>query len=133
MKKFLIYGLKRVEDTVALKEPDQFPMTPDSSSGAPYYIYNDGSHKAPYYSPEYCLAPSIRYQEGRFDSNGKCCRLEATVEEVVAEVERCFRDYGGKKGFVFAAFIINFSSESKIAEKNAAIIETANRIRFAGK
>jgi uroporphyrinogen-III decarboxylase len=55
--------LKRVEDAVALKEPDQLPMIPDSSSGAPYYIYNDGSHKATYYSPEDCVAPSIRYHE----------------------------------------------------------------------
>jgi hypothetical protein len=70
--------------------------------------------------------------EGGFDSNGKCCRPDATVEEIVAEVERCFRDYGGKQGFIFAAFLLNTSSDSKLDEKNTAIIETANRIRFSG-
>jgi hypothetical protein len=71
--------------------------------------------------------------EGGFDSNGKCCRPDATVEDVVAEVERCFREYGDKKGFIFAAFILNSKDDPKVAEKNAAVIETANRLRFAGK
>jgi uroporphyrinogen-III decarboxylase len=71
--------------------------------------------------------------EGGFDSNGKCSRPDASVEDVVTEVERCFREYGGKKGFIFAGFILNSSSDNKIEEKNAAIIETADRIRFAGK
>jgi hypothetical protein len=54
--------LKRVEDAIALKEPDQVPMVP-SPSGAPYCIYNRGSHKATYYSPRDCIEPFIRYHE----------------------------------------------------------------------
>jgi hypothetical protein len=71
--------------------------------------------------------------QGGGDTNGKCSRPDSTVEEVVAEVERCFREYGGKRGFIFAGFLMNSSNYEKYEEKNAAIIETADRIRFAGK
>jgi uroporphyrinogen-III decarboxylase len=69
--------------------------------------------------------------EGGFDSIGKPGRSDASVEEVIAEVERCFRDYGGRKGYIFWGFVLG--SVEKAQEKDAAIIETANRIRFAGK
>jgi hypothetical protein len=54
--------LKRLEDAIALKEPDQLPMIP-FSSGAPYHLYNKGSHKATYYSPKDCIEPFLRYHE----------------------------------------------------------------------
>jgi hypothetical protein len=69
--------------------------------------------------------------EGGFDSTGKPGYPDASVEEVAAEVERCFREYGDKKGFIFAPFVLD--SVEKAAKKNAAIAETANRLRFAGK
>jgi hypothetical protein len=71
--------------------------------------------------------------EGGFDGNGKCAHPDATVEDVIAEVERCFREYGGKKGFIFAGFLMASKNMEKADEKNAALIETANRIRFAEK
>jgi uroporphyrinogen-III decarboxylase len=71
--------------------------------------------------------------EGGFDSNGKCSRPDATVEDIVAEVERCFLEYSGKKGFIFAGFLLNSKNDKTLDEKNAAMIETADRIRFAGK
>jgi hypothetical protein len=71
--------------------------------------------------------------EGGFDSNGKAGRPDATVEDIVAEVERCFREYGGKKGFIFAGFLLSTALDKNLDAKNAAMIETANRIRFAGK
>ncbi|MDR0388534.1 MAG: hypothetical protein LBH73_00510 [Spirochaetaceae bacterium] len=69
--------------------------------------------------------------EGGFDSTGKPGRPDASIEEVVVEVERCFREYGGKKGFIFMPSLID--AVQNAAEKNAAILETANRLRFAGK
>jgi hypothetical protein len=69
--------------------------------------------------------------EGGFDSSGKPSRPDASVEEVTAEVERCFREYGSKKGFIFTP--LQIGSVEKFQEKMTAIAETANRIRFAGK
>jgi hypothetical protein len=71
--------------------------------------------------------------EGGFDSNGKPGRPDSTIQEIVAEVERCFRDYGNKKGFVFGALLLS-SVESKDAEaKSRAIAETANRLRYEAR
>jgi hypothetical protein len=69
--------------------------------------------------------------EGGFDTTGKPGYPNASIEEVIAEVERCFRDYGSKKGYIFTPFLLG--SVEKFKEKIAAIAETANRIRFAGK
>jgi hypothetical protein len=69
--------------------------------------------------------------EGGYDSTGKPGYPNATVEEVVAEVERCFRDYGNKKGFMFSPVLLG--SVTGFAEKMAAAIECANKLRFAGK
>jgi hypothetical protein len=71
--------------------------------------------------------------QGGGDTTGKCARPDATVEEVIAEVERCFREYGGKKGFIFCGFLMNSSIDKNYEKKNAAMIETVDRIRFAGK
>jgi hypothetical protein len=71
--------------------------------------------------------------EGGFDSNGAPGRQDATMEEVVAEVERCFRDYGGKKGYIFLPLLLLTEDAENAEAKNAAIIETANRLRFAGR
>lgn len=76
------------------------------------------------YGSKFCL-------EGGYDITGKPGHPEATIEEVKAEVERCFRDYGGEKGYIFLYFLLQ-SANSNFAEKTAAVIETANRIRFAG-
>jgi uroporphyrinogen-III decarboxylase len=68
--------------------------------------------------------------EGGFDMNGAPGRPDATVEDVVAEVERCFRDYGGKKGYIFiGALLLTEGAEAK----NAAITETAGRLRYGTK
>jgi hypothetical protein len=69
--------------------------------------------------------------EGGYDSTGKPGYPNATVEEVVAEVERCFREYGGKKGFMFSPVLLG--SVTAFKEKMAAVIERANMLRFAGK
>ncbi|MDR1654611.1 MAG: hypothetical protein LBR96_01335 [Treponema sp.] len=75
------------------------------------------------YGDRFCL-------EGGFDSNGKPGRPEATIEDIKAEVERCFREYGSKRGYVFNDLLV-FSKDSKDVEaKHQAIIETANRLRY---
>jgi uroporphyrinogen-III decarboxylase len=69
--------------------------------------------------------------EGGYDSTGKPGYSDTTVEEVVAEVDRCFREYGNKKGFMFSPVILG--SVKNFAEKMAAARERANTLRFAGK
>jgi hypothetical protein len=71
--------------------------------------------------------------EGGFDSSGKPGRPDATIEEVKAEAERCFREYGGKKGFIFSGSSLAAVSNKDAADKTAAIRETFNALRFAGK
>jgi hypothetical protein len=71
--------------------------------------------------------------EGGYDSNGKPSRSDATVADIVAEVERCFRDYGDKQGFIFWPALLYTTDSKDAAEKTAAIVETTNRIRFTGK
>jgi hypothetical protein len=71
--------------------------------------------------------------EGGFDSNGKPGQPNATIPEIQAEVERCFREYGSKKGFMFSGTALASVSNKNAAEKNTAIRETLNALRFAGK
>jgi hypothetical protein len=72
--------------------------------------------------------------EGGWDTNGKPSQPDASIEDVKAEVERCFREYGGKKGFILWPMILaSTTMKEAIDAKNAAIIETANKLRFAGK
>jgi uroporphyrinogen-III decarboxylase len=78
------------------------------------------------YGDRFCI-------EGGWDTNGKPSRPGASIEEVKAEAERCFRDYGGKKGWIFWPLIVASADMKDIDAKNAAIIETANKLRFAGK
>jgi uroporphyrinogen-III decarboxylase len=78
------------------------------------------------YGDRFCI-------EGGWDSNGKPSQPDASIEEVKVEVERCFREYGGKKGFIFWPGILASTDMKDINAKNAAIIETANKLRFAGK
>lgn len=71
--------------------------------------------------------------EGGFNGNGKPGQSTATVDEVVAEVERCFKDYGGKKGWIFAGGPLASKSDAGVQERSAAVNKTVDRLRFAGK
>jgi hypothetical protein len=71
--------------------------------------------------------------EGGFDSTGKPGRPDASLEEIEAEVERCFREYGGRKGFVFLGTLVNSAGNKNAAAQSRIMFETANRIRFTGK
>jgi hypothetical protein len=78
------------------------------------------------YDDRFCI-------EGGWDTTGKPSQPGSSIEEVKAEVERCFREYGGKKGYIFWPFILASTDMKDIDAKNAAILETANKLRFAGK
>jgi hypothetical protein len=78
------------------------------------------------YGDRFCL-------EGGFDSNGKPGRPDATIEDLKAEVERCFREYGSKRGFIFSALLLSSTGSTDVMAKHQAVLETANRLRFAGK
>jgi hypothetical protein len=71
--------------------------------------------------------------EGGFDSTGKPGHTDATLEEIEAEVERCFHEYGGKKGFVFLGTLVNSAGNKNAAAQSRVMFETANRLRFAKK
>jgi hypothetical protein len=71
--------------------------------------------------------------EGGWDTNGKPSQLGSSIEDVKTEVERCFKEYGQKKGWVFFPLILASTDMKDIGERNATILETANKLRFAGK
>jgi hypothetical protein len=71
--------------------------------------------------------------EGGFDSNGKPGRPDSTIPEVAAEVERCFREYGTKKGYVFSALLLSSTDATDVQAKAQAVAETAARLRYEVK
>jgi hypothetical protein len=71
--------------------------------------------------------------EGGYDTTGIPGRPDGTVDDVVAEVERCFREYGNKKGYIFTGLVLSSAGDATAGAKSAAMIETAKRLRFAGK
>jgi uroporphyrinogen-III decarboxylase len=78
------------------------------------------------YGDRFCI-------EGGWDTNGKPSQPGSSIEDVKAEVERCFREYGNKKGYIFWPSILASTDMKDIDAKNAAIVETANKLRFSGK
>jgi hypothetical protein len=78
------------------------------------------------YGSKFCI-------EGGFNSNGKPGRLDVTIDELVAEVERCFREYGSKQGCLYFGSPLASVKATDAAEKNKVILDTVNRLRFAGK
>jgi uroporphyrinogen-III decarboxylase len=78
------------------------------------------------YGDKFCI-------EGGFNMNGKPGRPDSTIAEIVAEVERCFHEYGGKKGYIFLGGVLTSIDAKDTAEKTAALMETVSKLRFAGK
>jgi uroporphyrinogen-III decarboxylase len=69
--------------------------------------------------------------QGGWDTNGKPSGPGATKEEIKAEVERCFREYGGKKGFIFNGFIIAAIGDKTAEARSAYMYEVAEQLRGA--
>jgi hypothetical protein len=78
------------------------------------------------YGDKFCI-------EGGWNTNGKPSQPDASIEEIKAEVERCFREYGDKKGWIFTPFLLAATGTKDINVRTEALLETANKLRFAGK
>jgi hypothetical protein len=48
-------------------------------------------------------------------------------------VERCFREYGSKKGYIFSALLLSSVDSKDAGAKSQAVVETANRLRYEAK
>jgi hypothetical protein len=71
--------------------------------------------------------------EGGWDSTGRPGLPNATARELYAEAERCFREYGGKAGYIFMhAFLVSAPLSKEAAARNALIVKAVNKLRFAG-
>jgi uroporphyrinogen-III decarboxylase len=68
--------------------------------------------------------------EGGYDTTGKPGQSTATVEEIEAEVERCFREYGSKKGFVFFGVLVPSAGNSAYEAQMATMLGAAKRLRY---
>jgi hypothetical protein len=72
--------------------------------------------------------------EGGYNTNGKPGYHTATNEEIEAEVDRCFREYGGKKGFSFAGMIVVPGKDPAVMMgKMEPITNAAMKYRAQGK
>jgi Na+/melibiose symporter-like transporter len=71
--------------------------------------------------------------EGGYDTTGRPGWPTATIDEIVAEVERCFREYGGKKGYIFSGLVLASAGNANNAAQTQALLDTATKLRFAGK
>jgi hypothetical protein len=71
--------------------------------------------------------------EGGFDSTGKPSWPSASTAEIQAEVERCFHEYSGKKGYIFMGFLLAPVNDKEAEQKTTVIAEAFNKLRFAGK
>jgi uroporphyrinogen-III decarboxylase len=67
--------------------------------------------------------------EGGYNGNGPAAQPSAPVEDLVAEIERCYREYASYPNFSLYAFIIG-SSEVNQKGKFSTLVKTANRLRF---
>lgn len=68
--------------------------------------------------------------EGGYNSNGAPGMWDATPELIEKEVIRCYREYGGKKGYMFWGFITVPSLDPAVAMKGRALMkETVLKIR----
>jgi hypothetical protein len=70
--------------------------------------------------------------EGGFNTNGKAAMVGASREDIEEEAERCFLEYGGKKGFIFNYFLV-YPKGIDQSGHDKMIIEAMDRRRFAGK
>jgi uroporphyrinogen-III decarboxylase len=89
--------LKRVQDAVDLKEPDQMPMA-IMVNGAPYFLYNKGSHKAEMYDYDECEEAYIKYHEEFKPDVGAAPTFQSGKANEIAETT--IFDWPGKPGTI---------------------------------
>ena len=68
--------------------------------------------------------------EGGWDSQGAVSRIGSTIEECIAETNRCREEYGNKPGFIFSPILINERGNSLFVgdERMDAIMEEWGKI-----
>jgi uroporphyrinogen-III decarboxylase len=93
--------LKRVQDAVDLKEPDQMPMAP-MANGAPYFLYHKGSHKASMYDYEECEEAFIRYHEEFQPDIASAPMFQSGKANEIAETD--IFDWPGRPGTIVPDF-----------------------------
>jgi hypothetical protein len=72
--------------------------------------------------------------EGGFNTNGRAAMEDATIEEVETEVNRCYDEFGGKKGYVFFGSNLKSTSDPQAAiEAMMPIINAALKLRAQGR
>lgn len=65
---------------------------------------------------------------GGFDTNGAAGAADATLETRIAEVHRCFDEYGQQPGFIFFGFVlVNSLDPAEIGAQMMPIIQEAAR------
>jgi hypothetical protein len=71
---------------------------------------------------------------GGFDTNGKPSQSDASDEIIQFETERCIKDYGPYKGYIFFGFrLVNSLDPHAMYNGLKPIIETVMRLRMSGK
>lgn len=75
------------------------------------------------YGDSFCI-------EGGYDTNGAPGYEEATIETIEAEVERCFREYAGKPGYIFSGVIVRTTLDPAITlNATAPMTDKAVKLR----
>jgi hypothetical protein len=68
--------------------------------------------------------------EGGYNTNGPPGMRDASPELMEKEVIRCYKEYGGKKGYIFSGFIMVDSLDPAVAMKVIEPMkETVRKIR----
>lgn len=68
---------------------------------------------------------------GGWDSNGPAAMTDATDETIVRELNRCFDEYGGKKGFILFAYrLTNSLDPQEIGAQNGRVLGPAIQLAF---
>lgn len=75
------------------------------------------------YGDRFCI-------EGGYNTNGAPGYESSPVKTIEDEVERCFRDYGNKKGYIFSGVLVRNSLDPTVtASANTTLLEKARKMR----
>jgi len=70
--------------------------------------------------------------EGGYNTNGAPGYETSPLNIIEAEVERCFKEYGGKKGYIFSGVLVRNSIDPAVTlNANKPLLEKARKLREA--
>ncbi|MCL1895643.1 MAG: hypothetical protein FWG03_03760, partial [Clostridiales bacterium] len=89
---------KRVEDAIALREPDMMPVAP-WVDGLPYFLYPDigATHKDALYDHEKAMLAHIRFHE-EFEPDANCTNSMFLCGQAADFLRPTMMDWPGRKG-----------------------------------